>query len=139
MELNEFWQRVHVSGLQLGHFAKFDDLGGQRVLRSQLLQDFRRGRPRFCLAPSRVGLQIQFVKKNLRELRRRIDVELRSRHLPDFFFQAPDFLVHSFGHFFQLFWLDANSGSFHARKHRRQRQIDLFIDFFKSLLFHLVV
>ena len=137
--MNQLGQGVDVSRLQLRNFAKFDDLPWQRMLRREFLQNVRCGRARFCFSSSRVRLQIQLVKKNFGELQRRIDIEFHSRHFPDFFFQAPDLFVHRLRHFSQLFWFDANSQAFHSGEHRRERQIDFFVNFFKLLLFHLLM
>src|SRR5713101_3812099 len=137
--MDQFWKRIHISRFELGDFAVLDDLRGKRMLRGQFLEYVRGGRPRFCFSAPGIGLKIQFVKKNFRELRRRVDVEFRTRKFPDLFFQAADFLFHRLRHFAQLFGIDSHANPLDIRKHRRERQVYFFVDAFELLLLDLRV
>ena len=125
--MNQFRKRVHVSRFELGNFAVFDDLSRKLMLRGQFLENVRGGRPRFGFSAPRVGLKIQFVEKNFGELRWGVDVEFRARKLPDLFLQVANFLLHRLGHFAELLGVDADASPLYIRKHRRKRQVDLFI------------
>ena len=119
--MDQFRKRVHIRRFELGNFPIFDNLRGKRMLRGQFLENVGGGRPRFCFSAPGVGLKIQLVKKNFGELRRRVDVEFRSRKLPDLFFQAPNFFFHRTRHFLELFGIDADANPLDVRKHRRER------------------
>ena len=56
------------------------------MLRREVFEHIHCSRPCFGFPAARVRLKIQFVEEDFRELRRRIDVELRARELPDLLF-----------------------------------------------------
>ena len=108
------------------------------MLRGQFLQDIRGSRARLCFSSAGVRLQIQFVEQNFRELRRRIDVEFHARQFPDFFFQPPHFLIHGLRHLVELAGVHPNARPFHPSEHGSERQVDLLVDSFELLLFHML-
>ena len=105
--------------------------------RGKFFQHVHCGRAGLCFAAPCRRLEIQLVEQNLRELRRRIDVEFFARQFPDFFLQAADLFLHRLRHGIERLRIHANARALHARKNRRERQINFFVHVGEALLFHL--
>ncbi len=94
----------------------------------QAFEHIDRGRNRLALAVlHRLG-QIQLVEEHVAQLLRRIDVELSSAVLVDLVRFGVDLALQARRHFSQSCTIDLDSGLFHARQHRNQRQIDFVVE-----------
>src|SRR5437899_3014878 len=87
--------------------------------RGKFFQHVHCGRAGLCFAAPCRRLEIQLVEQNLRELRRRIDVEFFARQFPDFFLQAADLFLHRLRHGIERLRIHANSRALHARQTER--------------------
>ena len=88
VRVDEQGQRVDVGALQLHQPAPVENHPRQVVRERQLLEDFDGGRRRLRRAGSFEHGQAQPVEQHLRELLRRVDVELAAGQLEDLLHQA---------------------------------------------------
>ena len=80
-------------------------------------------------------LQAQPIEKHFGELLRRIDLELEARELVDALFEPRDFFLGLGRNDVELFFVDSDTGAFHASEHRSQRKIDRVVQAGESHLF----
>ena len=105
--------------------------------RAQLFQNFHRRRTRLWPSALRCRFQVQFIEQNLRQLVRRIAIELHSRQFPNFLFQAPHFFFHRQRHRRKRLLVHAHAGALHLHQHPGQWQIYFFVSRLKIFFFHL--
>ena len=82
--------------------------------------------------------QRQLVEQHVAELLGRADVELRPRQRVNLFGLGLAFAVEPLRHLGQNVAINLDSRVFHARQHRHQRQIYLFVNLLQATLFHLL-
>ena len=112
--LNQFRQRVHVGGFELGDFAVFENFARQFVQEREFVEHVGGGGARFGAAAPAGGGEIHLVEKNFGELLRRIDVEFRAGQFPDAFFERADFASP---------WIRTSRRALRDRRERRARSI----------------
>ena len=126
-EINFGSESTYVPFELLTQLAKLNNLRRHRMLVRQVFQHIRRRRPHAPLAAPERRLQIQFVEQNFGQLRRRVHIELNARHLPNFFLEPANFLLHRDRHRVERLRIDTNPLALQIRKHCGKWQIDFFV------------
>ena len=121
------WQRVHVSGFQLGELPVFQHQARDFVLGGQAFEHVHGGGDSFPFAVfHRLG-QVELVEQNVAKLLGRVDVEFLSGKLVDLPRHRLAIAIQPLGHGGQHVAINLHAGIFHARQHGHQRKINFVV------------
>jgi hypothetical protein len=133
--VHELRQRIDVRALQLHQPAPLEDLPRDVMRQRQLLEHFHRSRRRpRGPGPFQHG-QLELVEENLRELFRRVDVELAAGHLEDRRRTLRELLIHLQRLRRQRATLQPDARALDRHEHRNERQLEPFVELVE-LFFH---
>ncbi len=133
--LDQRGQSVNVSGFELSQFAIFEDFAGQFVEQGELVENVGGGGARTSPAALGGRSEVHLVKKDFRQLRRRIDIEFVAGQLPDAALQGANLAFHGHRHRGERGGIDANSVAFHGREDGSERQVDVVVNRDEILFF----
>lgn len=120
--VNQGWQRVHIRALQFGKLAVLNNWGNHHVLVFQALQHFNVGAKR---ARAGFGLdwELKFAEQHIPQLFWRVDVELLTRQLVNFFFQMAQPLVDLARKLREIFHIQRHAVKFHIQQNGDERKL----------------
>ena len=123
--IHQHRKRVEVSAFEFDQMAAFHDLRRQRMLMSQLLQNF------LIRTGTRLSFtddgQLQICEQYYRKLLWRVDVECPACHGVDLGRQSIDFNSRQIALTFQFRNVDTDAGKFHLRENSNKRRFQCIV------------
>jgi hypothetical protein len=126
--VDELRQRVDVGALQFLQRAPFEDEPRHVVRQRELLEHLHGGGRGFRLDVALQRRQLELVEEDLRQLRRRIDVEFLAGHLVDLRAACGELLLDVFRVRGELRSVDANAGAFDVHEHGDERHLQRAVE-----------
>jgi hypothetical protein len=133
--IDELRQRVHVRRLQLRKLAVLEDLGHDLVLVAQRLESVRVRR--VAGLGSLAHRQPQVLEQDLRQLLRRVEVELLPGQLFDARLDRRELPAELVLHLLEVRHIDGDALGLHVGEDARERQLDLVKEVIDAEVAHL--
>ena len=133
--IDELGQRVDVRRLELGQLAMLEDQSDDGMLLTQSFQRVRVSRVTGLRALA--DRQPQVLEENLRELLRRVQVELLPRDIFDFLLDRRELRTKLVLHLLEVGHVDGDALTLHIGEHAGERQLDLVEEIVDSKIAHL--